>query len=130
LAAIAFALSLTAAASDADVERDIRGRLAKSKISADGFAVHVKNGTAVLTGKTDVVQHKGVATRLAKAGGATKVENRIEISAGARSKASSQLSRARTSAHTGRPPVKQQAPAEAKADELAPPPIRRAVVKH
>lgn len=122
---LACAVCLSAAASDADIERDIRARFSKSKISANGFEVHVRNGTAVITGRTEVIQHKGVATRLAKSGGATKVENRIEISAGARSKAAKQLSRVRPTAQSQPPPKP-----EKNGDELAPPPVRRAVVKH
>ena len=125
LAAVACAVCLSAAAPDADIERDIRARFAKSKISANGFEVRVRNGTAVLTGRTEVIQHKGVATRLAKSGGATKVDNRIEISAAARSKASTHLSRVRqnprSEATKEKPPEK---------EEPAPPPVRRAVVKH
>lgn len=123
-AAVVCALCLSAAAPDAEIERDIRARFSKSKIAANGFEVRVRNGTATLTGRTDVIQHKGVATRLAKSGGATKVDNRIEISAGARSKASTQLSRVRQNARSEAPPEKPAAKTE-----LAPPPVRRALVK-
>ena len=125
ITAVLCALCLSAATPDAEIERDIRARFAKSKISSNGFEVRVRNGSATLTGRTEVIQHKGVATRLAKAGGATKVDNRIEISAGARSKASAQLSRVR---QTPRAEVTESKP-DAK-QELAPPPLRRAVVKH
>ena len=118
-------MCLSAAAPDADIERDIRARLAKSKISSNGFEVRVRNGTATLTGRTEVIQHKGVATRLAKASGASKVDNRIEISAAARSKASTHLSRVRQTPSTKAPASKPE-----QKEELAPPPVRRAVVKH
>ena len=55
---------------DSQIEAAIRARLAKSKINADHFTVHVQGGVATLEGRTDVIQHKGVATRLAKSGGA------------------------------------------------------------
>src|SRR6266852_659968 len=58
------------ASNDAAVEKTIRAKLAASKISKNKFEVHVQGGVATLTGKTDVLQHKGVATRLARTGGA------------------------------------------------------------
>jgi hypothetical protein len=42
-----------------------------------------------------VIQHKGVATRLAKTGGALAVQNHIVISEEARAKAAAKLARAR-----------------------------------
>src|SRR5262245_24566513 len=63
------------AKSDASIEAAIRAKLAASKISTDHFTVHVQGGVATLEGKTDVVQHKGTATRLAKTGGAVAVNN-------------------------------------------------------
>ena len=126
IALAACAVCLAVSTPDADIERDIRSRFAKSKISTNKFEVRVRNGTATLTGRTDVIQHKGVATRLAKAGGATKVDNRIEISAAARSKASSQLSKVRQTPRAE--PKAAATPTEP--ETLAPPPVRRAVVKH
>jgi osmotically-inducible protein OsmY len=81
--------------SDATIEQDLRARLARSKISKDNFQVKVQNGTAVITGRTDVIQHKGVATRLAKSAGARRIDNRVEISDAARKAAVSNLERAR-----------------------------------
>src|SRR4051794_20538118 len=63
---------------DAQLEADIRARFAKSKIHEDKFQVHVQGGIAKLEGRTDVLQHKGVATRLARAAGAV-VNNQIQI---------------------------------------------------
>jgi osmotically-inducible protein OsmY len=80
------------ASDDVAVERTIRAKLAKSKISTDKFEVHVQGGVATLTGKTNVLQHKGVATRLAKTGGAKEVVNKIEVSDEAKEKAASNLS--------------------------------------
>jgi hypothetical protein len=77
--------------SDAAIEADIRARLARSKVSADKFQVHVQGGVATFEGHTNVVQHKGVATRMAKAAGAVAVNNRIQSSEAARAKASKNL---------------------------------------
>lgn len=88
--------------SDADVERDIRARFAKSKINADKFQVHVQGGIATIEGRTDVVQHKGVATRLAKSGGAIAVKNEIQISEAAREKAAANLEKGRRRAQVKR----------------------------
>lgn len=81
----------TAARSDAAIEKDIRARFAKSKIGVEKFQVHVQGGVATIEGKTNVVQHKGVATRLARSGGAAAVVNHIEISEAAREKAAQNL---------------------------------------
>jgi hypothetical protein len=81
---------------DAQIERAIRAKFGKSKINADHFIVSVQNGVATLDGKTNVIQHKGVATRLAKTGGALAVQNHIVISEEARLKAAAKLAQART----------------------------------
>lgn len=73
---------------DSRLEESIRARFAKSKIAVNGFEVRVVDGEAILRGRTDVVQHKGTATRLAKLAGATRVDNRIEVTDRAREKAS------------------------------------------
>ena len=65
--------------SDAEIEKAIRAKLAKSKIKADRFNVHVQGGVATFEGTTNVIQHKGVATRFAKSAGATRVANNIQI---------------------------------------------------
>lgn len=77
--------------SDVELERAIRAKLAKSKISADGFQVHVVNGVATFEGRTNVVQHKGVATRLAHSAGVMQVNNKIQISDAAKQKLLTQL---------------------------------------
>lgn len=82
-----------ASASDAQVESTIRSKFAASKISRNNFQVSVRNGVATLTGTTDVIQHKGTATRLAKNAGARAVDNKIKISEAARQKASQNLAR-------------------------------------
>ena len=88
--------------SDADIEREIRARLGKSKIGADKFQVRVQGGVATLEGTTDVIQHKGVATRLAKSGGAAAVNNKIQISEAAREKAAGNLEKGRRRAQVKR----------------------------
>jgi hypothetical protein len=55
----------------------------------------VRNGVATLDGKTNVIQHKGVATRLAKKGGAIAVQNHIQVSDEAKAKAAATLAKNR-----------------------------------
>ena len=88
--------------SDVEIEKEIRARLAKSKIGTDNFKVHVQGGIATLEGKTDVVQHKGVATRMAKSSGAVAVANHIEISEAAKEKAAANLESGRRRAQIKR----------------------------
>jgi hypothetical protein len=76
--------------SDAQIEANIRAKFAKSK-SAGKFTVHVQGGVATIEGKTEVVQHKGVATRMAKTGGALAVNNHVEVSDAAKKKAADNL---------------------------------------
>ncbi len=80
--------------SDAQIETAIRAKFAKSK-SANKFTVHVQGGVATIEGKTDVVQHKGVATRMAKTAGALAVNNHVEVSETARKKAAGNLEEGR-----------------------------------
>jgi hypothetical protein len=90
------------ATADALTEATIRAKFAKSKIDAEKFQVHVQGGVATIEGKTDVVQHKGVATRLAKSGGALAVANHIQISDAAREKAAGNLESGRRRAQIKR----------------------------
>jgi osmotically-inducible protein OsmY len=76
---------------DTELKKAIEERFARSAIAADRFKVEVNEGVARITGKTDVIQHKGVATRLAKSMGAKAVRNEIEVSQAARQKAAAQL---------------------------------------
>ncbi len=87
---------------DRRIEAAIRARFAKSKINADHFQVHVQGGVATVEGRTDIIQRKGVATRLAKAGGATAVVNKIEISEAARERAAANLAQGRRRAQLKR----------------------------
>src|SRR4051794_41008033 len=100
---------------DAAVEAMIRAKFTKSKINEDHFRVSVKSGVALIEGKTDIPQHKGVATRLAKTAGAREVVNKVQIGEAARKKLTDRLQKARegkTSVKTQPPPrpVAQQAP--------------------
>lgn len=80
---------------DAQIENAIRMKFAKSKINAEHFTASVKGGVATLDGKTNVIQHKGVATRLAKKSGAVAVENHIQVSDEAKAKAAATLAKNR-----------------------------------
>jgi hypothetical protein len=93
---------------DAAIEAAIRAKLAKSKIGADKFTVKVQGGVATLEGQTDVAQHKGVATRLARTGGAVAVDNRIQISEAARAKAAANLEKGRRRAQIKRGETRSQ----------------------
>lgn len=66
--------------SDEALQRAINTRFAASKIAVNGFTVSVSGGRATLRGTAGVAQHKGVATRLAKAAGAREVVNQIVVS--------------------------------------------------
>ena len=90
------------ATSDARLEATIRAKFAKSKIDADKFQVHVQGGVATIEGRTDVTQHKGVATRLAKTGGALAVNNHIQVSDAAKQKAAANLEKGRRRAQIKR----------------------------
>jgi len=80
--------------SDSQLEAAIRAKFAKSK-SASTFRVHVQGGTATIEGKTEVIQHKAAATRMAKTAGATAVNNKVEISEAAKQKAAGNLTEGR-----------------------------------
>jgi len=80
---------------DAELERAIRERLAASKCAAEHFTVRVQGGVATLEGRTDVIQRKGAATRIARTAGARKVNNKIQVSQAARDKASATLTKGR-----------------------------------
>ena len=85
----------TTAPQDVQIEAEIRARLAKSVIGKDGFTVRVQGGVAYWDGTTEVVQHKGAATRMAKSAGARKVVNQIKIGDAAKQKAAGNLDQGR-----------------------------------
>jgi hypothetical protein len=88
--------------SDAQLEAVIRAKFAKSKINADKFTVRVQGGVATIDGKTEVVQHKGTATRMCKTAGAAAVNNRVQISDAAKQKAAGNLEQGRRRAQVKR----------------------------
>jgi hypothetical protein len=92
------------ARSDAEIESSIRARFAKSKISTDRFEVKVRNGIATIEGRTGVVQRKGVATRLARLGGAREVINNVQLSDAARQRAQANLAKGRKKLEVKRAP--------------------------
>jgi len=92
----------TSSQEDKQIEATIRAKLAKSKIGKDGFTVRVQGGIAYWEGKTDVVQHKGSATRMAKTAGAKAVVNHIMVSDAAKEKAGENLDEGRRRAQVKR----------------------------
>lgn len=64
---------------DSQIDATIRAKLAKSKIGKDGFKFHVQRGVVTWEGSTNVMQHKGSATRMAHAAGALQVVNNIHV---------------------------------------------------
>ncbi len=95
----------TAGASDAELEKAIRARFAKSKIAVNKFQVRVQGGVATIEGHTDIIQHKGTATRLAKTVGAVAVVNKVVVSDEARAKANARLAQGRRRAQVKRSEV-------------------------
>ena len=92
----------TTAPQDVQIESDIRARLAKSVIGKDGLTVRVQGGVAYWDGTTNVVQHKGAATRMAKSAGAKKVVNNIKVGDDAKQKAAGNLEQGRRRAQIKR----------------------------
>jgi hypothetical protein len=91
-----------AANEDVHLEAEIRARLAQSVIGKDGFKVRVQGGVAYWDGATDVVQHKGAATRMAKSAGAKKVVNNIKVGDAAKQRAAGNLEQGRRRAQVKR----------------------------
>jgi BON domain len=87
---------------DIQLEALIRAKFAKSKINADKFKVRVQGGIATIEGSTDVMQHKGVATRMARSAGAIAVNNHIQLSDEAKQKAAGNLQQGRRRAQVQR----------------------------
>jgi osmotically-inducible protein OsmY len=89
--------------SDTQIEAAIRAKLAKSpKLGPEKLQVRVQGGVATFEGKTNVVQHKGTATRMAKTAGALAVNNHIQVSEAAREKAAANLETGRRRAQIKR----------------------------
>jgi hypothetical protein len=98
----------TTAQQDKEIEAMIRAKLAKSKIGKDGFRVRVQGGVAFWDGSTNVVQHKGAATRMAKTAGAMRVVNNIKVSDAAKETAAANLEQGRRRAQVKRGEVRSQ----------------------
>lgn len=77
--------------SDAEIQSRIQAKLAKSKISKNGFKFTTTGGVTTIEGKANVIQHKGAATRMAKTAGARAVVNKIVISEAAKTAARDKL---------------------------------------
>ncbi len=75
-------VSAQARVSDSQLESTIRTKLAKSKIGKDGFKFKVARGVVTWEGSTQIGQHKGAATRMARTSGATQVINNIQVAGG------------------------------------------------
>jgi len=98
----------TTAQQDKEMEAVIRAKLAKSKIGKDGFSVRVQGGVAFWDGSTNVVQHKGAATRMARTAGAKRVVNSIRVSDAGKEAASANLEQGRRRAQVKRGEVRSQ----------------------
>src|SRR6185295_9443817 len=92
---------------DAQLEAAIRAKFAASKSSAK-FTVKVQGGVATIEGKTEVVQHKGAATRMAKTAGAVAVNNKVQVSDAGRKKAAGSLDEGRRRAQVKRGDARDQ----------------------
>ncbi len=82
------------AVSDAQIDATLRTKLSKSKVGGDGFKFRVQKGVVYWEGHTNVAQHKGAATRMARTAGALQVVNNIQVSAEGKAKASAGLHKA------------------------------------
>ena len=91
---------------DVALENAIRQRFAGSKCAEDKFTVRVQGGVATIEGKTNVVQRKAAATRMAKAAGARQIVNKVEVSEAARQKASANLATGRRRAQVKRSEIR------------------------
>lgn len=81
---------------DAQIERAFKNKLAKSKMRDEHFTISVVKGVATIEGATNVMQHKGAITRMAKSSGAASVHNNIRISDTAKKKAAASLAKGRS----------------------------------
>ncbi len=120
---------------DAQIERTIKNKLVKSKMNSEHFTVSVVKGVATIEGVTNVMQHKGAMTRMAKSSGATSVQNNIRISDAAKNKAVASLAKGRSAPSASQqptaPPLRSSSrpvAAGATGNDSAPPPIPRAMV--
>ncbi len=94
--------------SDAEIQSSIQAKLAKSKIARNNFKFTTNGGITTIEGKTNVVQHKGAATRMAKTAGARAVVNKIQISEEAKAAARAKLDSGRRRMQVKRGEVRSQ----------------------
>ena len=94
--------------SDAEIQSRIQAKLAKSKIARNNFKFTTNGGITTIEGKTNVVQHKGAATRMAKTAGARAVVNKIQISEEAKAAARAKLDSGRRRMQVKRGEVRSQ----------------------
>ncbi len=115
---------------DGQIQNAIRAKFARSKISAERFTVTVKDRIATIEGMTGVVQHKGVATRIARTSGAVAVHNHVQISAEAKTRAAAGLRRreAAQAPSAGRVPPLKAPTKPIQNGGSAPKPLARAAV--
>jgi hypothetical protein len=71
--------------SDSEIQQTLEAKLAKSKIGKDRLRFQVSRGVVTWEGTTNVMQHKGSATRMARTAGAVKVVNNIKVTGSAAS---------------------------------------------
>jgi osmotically-inducible protein OsmY len=75
-------LSFAVSPDDRAIESSLKTRLARSKIRQNPIQYKVENRVVTWTGKVTIPQHKGAATRMAKAAGARRVLNQIVVTGG------------------------------------------------
>ncbi len=81
-----YLLTVLCLADDRTISQKLKARLARSKIKQNPIEYRVENGVVHWQGSVAIPQHKGAATRMAKAAGATRVDNRIQVSEQAKAK--------------------------------------------
>jgi hypothetical protein len=106
---------------DTQIEAQLHDKLAKSVIGKDGFTAKIKDGVVYWEGSTDIAQHKGAATRMAKSSGARRVVNNIKVKKTASTKPAARTAAPKTSPEVLADPVPGKAPTS--------PPAGRVTVK-
>ncbi len=72
-------------AEDARITNKIKTKLSLSKLRSDSLQYKVHDGIVEWSGTVHIPQRKGVATRMAKSAGASRVVNRIVVQSSAKS---------------------------------------------
>ena len=105
---------------DTQIEGQLHDRLAKSVVGKDGFTASVKGGVVYWAGSTNVAQHKGAATRIAKSSGARRVVNNIVVKKGGAKKQVAAAAKPSSPAAIAPPaPLPTSAPAPAAPNRVA-----------